>query len=89
MKEIPGDHPDEANLMQPVIALSASESPLEPDGLESPDLLESTEVRADPSQEIMAAAPTPLHRILEAMLFVGGAPLTAERAITAIRGLTA
>jgi segregation and condensation protein B len=34
------------------------------------------------------AAPPPLRRIVEAMLFVGGAPLTAERAAEAVRGLT-
>jgi segregation and condensation protein B len=34
------------------------------------------------------SAPPPLRRILEAMLFVGGAPLTAERAAEAARGLT-
>lgn len=34
-------------------------------------------------------APPPLRRIVEAMLFVGGAPLTVERAAEAVRGLTA
>jgi segregation and condensation protein B len=34
------------------------------------------------------AAPPPLARILEALLFVGGVPLTAQRAGEAIRGLT-
>lgn len=34
------------------------------------------------------AAPPPLRRIVEAMLFVGGAPLTAARAAEAVRGLT-
>jgi segregation and condensation protein B len=32
--------------------------------------------------------PPPVGRILEALLFVGGAPLTAERAAAAVRGLT-
>ena len=36
-----------------------------------------------------AASPPPLVRILEAMLFLGGDPLTAERACAAIRNLTA
>lgn len=36
-----------------------------------------------------ADAPPPLTRIVEALLFVGGAPLTAERAAAAIRGLAA
>jgi segregation and condensation protein B len=35
-----------------------------------------------------AASPPPLRRIIEAMLFVGGAPLTAARAAEAVRGLT-
>lgn len=34
------------------------------------------------------AAPPPLPRIVEALLFVGGAPLSAERACETIRGLT-
>lgn len=34
------------------------------------------------------AAPPPVERIIEAMLFVGGSPLTAARAAEAIRGLT-
>ena len=34
------------------------------------------------------AAPPPLERIVEALLFVGGAPLTPERACAAVRGLT-
>src|SRR5262249_39940189 len=34
------------------------------------------------------ATPPPVGRILEALLFVGGAPLTAERAAAAVRGLT-
>jgi segregation and condensation protein B len=33
-------------------------------------------------------APPPLARIVEALLFVGGAPLTPERACAAVRGLT-
>lgn len=35
-----------------------------------------------------AATPPPPVRIVEALLFVGGAPLTAERAAATIRGLT-
>jgi segregation and condensation protein B len=41
---------------------------------------------ASPKEEV---APPPLPRIIEAMLFVGGAPLTAERAAEAVRGLSA
>lgn len=33
-------------------------------------------------------APPPLRRIVEALLFVGGPPLSAERACEAVRGLT-
>jgi segregation and condensation protein B len=36
-----------------------------------------------------SGAPPPVKRIVEALLFVGGAPLTADRAAEAIRGLTA
>jgi segregation and condensation protein B len=43
-----------------------------------------TELAAPPEPE----APPPLERILEALLFVGGAPLTAERAGEIVRGLT-
>ena len=35
-----------------------------------------------------AEAPPPLPRLVEALLFVGGAPLTAVRACDTIRGLT-
>lgn len=38
--------------------------------------------------ETAPEAPPPLLRIIEAMLFVGGEPLTPERACAAIRGLT-
>ena len=41
-----------------------------------------------PGAEAAAAAPPPLLRIVEALLFVGGPPLTAERAGEAVRGLT-
>ncbi|HEY7424821.1 MAG TPA: SMC-Scp complex subunit ScpB [Gemmataceae bacterium] len=36
-----------------------------------------------------SVAPPPLRRILEALLFVGGAPLTAARAAESVRGLAA
>lgn len=45
------------------------------------------EGEASPAEE--SAAPPPLRRIIEAMLFIGGAPLTAERAAEAVRGLSA
>ncbi len=35
------------------------------------------------------ASPPPLLRVIEALLFVGGSPLTPDRAATAVRGLTA
>ncbi len=38
--------------------------------------------------EAVPAAPPPLLRIVEALLFVGGAPLTPIRACDAVRGLT-
>src|SRR5438128_2621488 len=41
-----------------------------------------------PAEEPEPSAPPPLGHILEALLFVGGRPLTAERAGAAVRGLT-
>jgi segregation and condensation protein B len=41
------------------------------------------------TEEPGAAAPPPIERIVEALLFVGGPPLTAVRAGEAVRGLTA
>jgi segregation and condensation protein B len=53
------------------------------------------DVNEDPAAPVVspptpaeAAAPPPLPRIVEALLFVGGAPLTPERACETIRGLT-
>jgi segregation and condensation protein B len=43
----------------------------------------------DPALPADEAAPPPLERIVEALLFIGGAPLTAARAGEAVRGLTA
>ena len=40
-------------------------------------------------EEREPAAPPPLERIVEALLFIGGAPLTAARAAEVVRGLTA
>ncbi len=45
-----------------------------------------TPVAAEPSER---ATPPPALRILEALLFVGGPPLTAEQAVQCVRGLTA
>jgi segregation and condensation protein B len=42
-------------------------------------------VDAEPPQ---GDAPPPLHRLVEALLFVGGSPLTFTQAAAAIRGLT-
>src|SRR5437870_3794127 len=41
-----------------------------------------------PQDETSSAPPSPL-RIIEAMLFIGGDPLTTRRACEAIRGLSA
>ncbi len=41
-----------------------------------------------PQEWIEEAVPPPLVRIVEALLFVGGAPLSPERACAAVRGLT-
>jgi segregation and condensation protein B len=45
-------------------------------------------VEPPPRSEPTSAAPPPVPRILEALLFVGGSPLTAERAQAAVRGLS-
>lgn len=41
------------------------------------------------AENLEESAPPPLRRIIEALLFVGGAPLTATRAAESVRGLTA
>jgi segregation and condensation protein B len=51
-------------------------------------LLDQQEVSMAAAPE-ESSAPPPLRRIVEAMLFIGGAPLTLERAAEALRGLTA
>lgn len=51
-------------------------------------LLQQQEVSMAAAPE-ESSAPPPLRRIVEAMLFIGGAPLTLERAAEALRGLTA
>jgi segregation and condensation protein B len=45
----------------------------------------ATKTEREPATPVV---PPPLTRIVEALLFVGGAPLTAERACDTIRGLT-
>jgi segregation and condensation protein B len=52
------------------------------------DAIETAGNRTPPAADVDAAPPSPL-RILEAMLFVGGAPVTAQRTIRLLRGLTA
>jgi segregation and condensation protein B len=49
---------------------------------------EKTPENENTSSERESSAPPPLRRIVEAMLFVGGAPLTAERAAEVVRGLS-
>jgi segregation and condensation protein B len=44
--------------------------------------------RASSAEDLVGAAPPPLERIVEALLFLGGPPLSAERACEAVRGLT-
>jgi segregation and condensation protein B len=63
-------------------------NPVEP--LPSPESwnLEVSEPAAALPEVEVTASPPPVLRIVEAMLFVGGSPLTLERAQTAIRGLT-
>ncbi|MBL8797269.1 MAG: SMC-Scp complex subunit ScpB [Planctomycetia bacterium] len=63
------------------------------DAAEEPAAPEPEPEVASPAPTIAPAAaapavPPPPKRIVEALLFVGGAPLTAERAAEAVRGLT-
>jgi segregation and condensation protein B len=51
-------------------------------------LLEQQGELAETGRAEDSAAPPPLARIIEALLFVGGAPLTAERAAEVVRGVT-
>lgn len=44
--------------------------------------------RAAPPTRSEESVPPPLPRVIEALLFVGGAPLTAERGVELVRGLT-
>src|SRR5262249_13557092 len=53
------------------------------------ETLNGADVAANASGEPQPAVPPPALRIAEAMLFVGGAPLTAPRACEIVRGLTA
>jgi segregation and condensation protein B len=51
-------------------------------------VMPGSEASVDAATIESEGAPPPLPRILEALLFVGGAPLSAERACETIRGLT-
>jgi segregation and condensation protein B len=61
------------------VAASEEDREMSPGGEAAPDLSQAP----SPSD-----VPPPLPRIIEALLFVGGPPLTAARAAEAIRGLT-
>lgn len=52
------------------------------------DVPEAPAPSGEPSPTVATAVPPSPQRIIEAMLFLGGPPLTAVRAIGAIRGLT-
>ena len=53
------------------------------------DVPETETVAVPQTSPAGSTNPPPLPHLLEALLFVGGVPLTAERAAAAIRGLTA
>jgi segregation and condensation protein B len=64
-------------------------APDEPVHLSDPEELgQSYRALFAPPAEESPAAPPPPHRILEAMLFMGGEPLTEQTARSAIRGLS-
>jgi segregation and condensation protein B len=52
------------------------------------DVGDAADAEGPPPETPSTVAPPPLHRIIEALLFIGGPPLTAMRAGEAIRGLT-
>src|SRR4051794_25437536 len=54
-----------------------------------PELVPAAEPAPNRQSAETAAAPPPPERIVEALLFVGGVPLTAERAAKIVRGLSA
>jgi segregation and condensation protein B len=56
--------------------------------VDAPDALTAPPEPAAKAEAAAPAAPPAPKRILEAFLFVGGLPLTAERAAEAVRGLT-
>lgn len=64
-------------------------SPPRPDAEEEPRVPEAGRGKPRRSPEEMTEqSPPPLPRILEALLFIGGAPLTAQRAAEVVRGLS-
>jgi segregation and condensation protein B len=59
----------------------------EPGTVEAPDVQPEVNVPRSPKAK-SSEPPPPVERLVEAMLFVGGPPLTAEHARAAVRGLT-
>src|SRR5438552_4027520 len=83
-----------ANVPPAPLDLPAWEHDVEAPELEAAPRLANPEVgrpaaRPRPKEVKEEPTPPPLLRIVEAMLFMGGAPLTAMRACEAVRGLTA
>ncbi len=69
--------------------LDAPEAPAETSDLEPVAASAPASTQPDGGgSRLEASSPPPPVRILEAMLFIGGAPLTAQRACESIRGLT-
>src|SRR5215468_4964784 len=71
----------ELDVEAPQLEPAAQPTPPEQETASAPPRPPATEIKEE-------TAPPPLLRILEAMLFVGGAPLTAVRACEAVRGLS-
>lgn len=81
----PPESADLGRSMESLLSGEKWEVDAEPGALEPPTIAPSAEPEEEP--ELDPVPPPPL-RIVEAMLFVGGPPLTAARACDAVRGLT-
>jgi segregation and condensation protein B len=66
----------------------AREGAVDPQAQSGSDPLDSGDRAGGAASGPAGGAPPPLGRIVEALLFVGGAPLTPERAGEAVRGLS-
>jgi segregation and condensation protein B len=76
------------NSSEPAKELARSYGALVEDTAWEIDVTETDKEAVPEASAAAASNPPSLLRLVEALLFVGGAPLTVERAVDAIRGLT-